>query len=435
MSGLPPLPGDPGAVRLLADRLTGTAQRLAALAGVLARLRDGATWDGPAGDAFGARLREVAPVLDAVAARLGGSAAPLRVLANAMAEAQVVVSAAVLDLDEAEHAYAVLEDRAVALCAAGRPEDDPDLLVVRHLQVDQVEAQQVARARHAAAAERFREADARCAAVLRSLTVDGLADDLPYRVLVGVSTAGHDVAALGQVATVVPELKPVVAVADAAAVAADAALLVAYGEGDARQFATDAGLAATGALGGVLRTGATIGARRTADGIVSTGRLTAAQRVARGAVHEARARRDALRASFRVPPRARHRQLAPRWPGATVGGARRARRWADDPSDAGPAEVRGAPGCSRGARGCPSAGRPGLPRRLAAGDGQRAAGAADVRRRHHARGDEEGPQAPHRAHRGGWECAVNERAAQPTSSDVPWRAVSGAGGEPVECAC
>ena len=302
MSGLPPLPGDPGAVRLLADRLTGTAQRLAALAGVLARLRDGATWDSPAGDAFGARLREVAPVLDAVAARLGGSAAPLRALADAMAEAQVVVSAAVLDLDEAEHAYAVLEDRAVALCAAGRPDHDPDLLLVRHLQVDQVEAQQVARARHAAAAERFREADARCAAVLRSLTVDGLADALPYRVLVGVSGAGHAVAALGQVATVVPELKPVVAVADAAAVAADATLLVAYGEGDGRQLATDDGLAATGTLGGVLRTGATLGARRTADGIVSTGRLTAAQRVARGAVHEARARRDTLRASFRVPP-------------------------------------------------------------------------------------------------------------------------------------
>ncbi len=302
MSGLPPLPGDPGAVRLLADRLTGTAQRLSALAGVLARLRDGATWDGPAGDAFGARLREVAPVLDAVATRLGGSAAPLRALADAMAEAQVVVSAAVLDLDEAEHAYAVLEDRAVALCGAGRSEDDPDLLLVRHLQIDQVEVQQVARARHAAATERFREADARCAAILRSLTVDGLADALPYRVLVGVSGAGHAVATLGPLATVVPELKPVVAVADPVAVAADAALLVGYGEGDARQLATDAALAATGALGGTLRTGATLGARRTADGIVTTGRLTAAQRVALGAVQRARARRDALRASFQVPP-------------------------------------------------------------------------------------------------------------------------------------
>ncbi len=249
MSGLPPLPGDPGAVRLLADSLAGTARRLSALAGVLARLRDGATWDGPAGDAFGARLREVAPVLDAVAARLGGSAAPLRALADAMAEAQVVVSSAVLDLDEAEHAYAVLEARAVALCGAGRSEDDLDLRVVRHLQIEQVEVQQLARARHAAAAARFRAADARCAAILRSLTVDGLADAVPYRVLVGVSSAGHDVATLGDLATVVPELKPVVAVAGAAAVAADTTLLVAYGEGDAGQLAKDAGVAATGCPG------------------------------------------------------------------------------------------------------------------------------------------------------------------------------------------
>ena len=39
-------------------------------------------------------------------------------------------------------------------------EGSAELLVVRHLQLEQVEAQQVARARHAAAAERFREADA-----------------------------------------------------------------------------------------------------------------------------------------------------------------------------------------------------------------------------------------------------------------------------------
>src|SRR5829696_5607458 len=88
VSGLPPLPGHPGAVRLLADRLSSTALRLSGLAGVLARLRDGATWDGPAGEAFGARLREVTPVLDAVSHRLGGAAPPLRELADAMEEAQ-----------------------------------------------------------------------------------------------------------------------------------------------------------------------------------------------------------------------------------------------------------------------------------------------------------------------------------------------------------
>lgn len=302
MSGLPPLPGDPGAVRLLADRLAATAQRLSALAGVLARLREGATWEGPAGEAFGARLREVAPVLDAVAARLGGASGPLRALAEAMEEAQVVVSAAVLDLDEAEHAYAVLEERAVVLCGSGRAEHDPDVLVVRHLQIEQVEAQQLARGRHAAAAERFREADRRCAAVLRSLSVDGIADGLPYRVLAAVSSTGHDVATLAPVATVAPELTPVLAVADLAAVAADAALLVAYGEGDAGQLATAAGLTATGALGGALRTGATAGAQRTAAGAVATTALTARQRVALGVVNEARARRDALRASFTAPP-------------------------------------------------------------------------------------------------------------------------------------
>ncbi|HET7823478.1 MAG TPA: hypothetical protein VFL10_18290 [Ornithinibacter sp.] len=302
MSGLPPLPGHPGAMRLLADRLASTAQRLSALAAVVARLRDGATWDGPAGEAFGARLREVGPVLDAVARRRGGAAAPLRVLAAAMEEAQAVIGASMLDVAEAEHAYAVLEDRAAALVGAGADEGSAELLVVRHLQVEQVEAQRVARARHAAASERFRAADARCATVLRTLSIDDIADPLTYRVLAGVSSAGHDVATLGPVATVVPELKPVVALADGAAVVADAALLVAFDEGDAGRLAVGAGLAATGAFGGVLRLGSTAGAERTAAGVVSTARLTARQRLAVGVVQQARARRDALRASFRVPP-------------------------------------------------------------------------------------------------------------------------------------
>ena len=137
---------------------------------------------------------------------------------------------------------------------------------MRHLQIEQVEAQRVSRARHAAAAERFREADARCAAMLRTLSVDGIADSLPYRVLSGASGVGHDVASLAPVATVVPELKPVVAVADGVAVTADAALLAAYGEGDAGQLAVATGLSVAGAFGGALRLGATAGAERTASG-------------------------------------------------------------------------------------------------------------------------------------------------------------------------
>ena len=302
MSGLPPLPGHPGAVRLLADRLASTATRLSALAAVLARLREGATWDGPAGAAFGERLREVGPVLDAVSARLGGADAPLRSFADAMEEAQCIVARAVLDVDEAQHAYAVLEDRAAALVAGGAAEGDPGLLLLRHLQVEQVEAERVARARHRAAAERFHDADRRCAALLRSLSVDGLADSVPYRLLVGASTAGHDVATLAPAAAVLPELGPVASFAGGLAVATDATLLAAYDEGDAGALALSAGLSALGAAGGVLRAGATAGAERTATGVVSTARLTGQQRLALGVVHEVRRRRDALRASFRVPP-------------------------------------------------------------------------------------------------------------------------------------
>ena len=302
MSGLPPLPGHAGAVRLLADRLASTATRLSALASVLARLREGATWVGPAGEAFGARLRDVGPVLDAVSVRLGGAAPALRSFADAMEEAQRVVARAVLDVDEAQHAYAVLEDRAAALVTGGAGDDDPGMLLVRHLQLAQVEAEQLARARHLAAAERFHEADQRCAAVLRALSVDELADSVPYRVLVGARTVGHDLATLAPATAAMPELGPVVSLAGGVAVAADATLLVAYDEGDAGALAVSAALSGLGAAGGVLRAGATAGAERTAAGVVSTARLTGQQRLALGVVHEARRRRDALRASFRVPP-------------------------------------------------------------------------------------------------------------------------------------
>lgn len=313
MSGLPPLPGNPGAVRLLADRLASTGRRLSALAAVLVRLREGATWDGPAGEAFGERLREVGPVLDAVSARLGGAAAPLRSFADAMEEAQCVVARAVLDVDEAQHAYAVLEDRAAALVAGGAGDDDPGLLLLRHLQVEQVEAERVARARHRAAAERFHDADRRCAAVLRTLSADGLADSEPYRLLVAVSTVGHDVATLAPVAPAMPELGPVASIAGGLAVVADATLLAAYDEGDAGALGLSAVVSGLGAAGGVLRSGASAGAERTAAGVVSTARLTGQQRLALGVVHEVRRRRDTVRASFRVPP-------ARGTPSALVGG-------------------------------------------------------------------------------------------------------------------
>ncbi len=174
-----PLPGDPGAVRALARSLRATGARLDAIARTVGRLRPAATWEGCAGEAFTARIGDVPLVVAAVAARFAGAAAPLLALADVMEEAQAVIGAAVHDDDAAAHAYVALEDRVALLVAAGRTEEDPDVLVLRHLQREQVAEQVRARARHAAAAERFREADARAARVLRGLALDDIADSRP----------------------------------------------------------------------------------------------------------------------------------------------------------------------------------------------------------------------------------------------------------------
>ena len=199
MSGLPPLPGHPGAVRLLADRLASTAQRLSALAAVLARLRDGATWDGPAGEAFGARLREVGPVLDAVvgAARRGRRAAARRSPTRWRRPRRSWPRPCSTSTRPSTRMPCSRTARPRS-CGAGAGEG------VSRAAGRAPPAGRAGRGAaggagppRAAAAERFREADARCAAVLRTLRVDGIADSLPYRVLAGVSSAGHDVATLG----------------------------------------------------------------------------------------------------------------------------------------------------------------------------------------------------------------------------------------------
>ncbi len=347
MTGLAPLPGSPAGVRIVADRLDATSARLGALARVLARLRHGVTWEGPAGGALGARLADVAPLLDAVAARLGGAVVPLHALAGAMEEAQAVIAVALRSEREAEHAYLALEDRAYALVATGATEDDPALLVLRHLQREQVRAQATAQADHRAAAERFREADARCARVLRALAVDAVADPATYRLLAGASSVGHDLASAGVLSAVAPQLRPLAAAGEAVGVSADAALLVAYDEGDWATWGGAVALSATGGAGAALRRGAVAGAEHTARGAVSTRHLTTAQRVALGVAHEARARRDAVRAALadspgRGTPSALTGGPVVRAPGVAPGGATGLLPRARDAARAGAARARAA---------------------------------------------------------------------------------------------
>ncbi|HET7760810.1 MAG TPA: hypothetical protein VFL46_00515, partial [Phycicoccus sp.] len=152
MTVLAPLPGDPDAVRLLAERLATTGERLSGLAAVLVRLRDeGAVWDGPAGRAFAARIGPLPGVIDAAARRHLGAVAPLRALADALEDAQVVIAAAQREHDAAEGEYTRLEDHAWTLTAAGVAESDAALLAVRLRQREDVEAMQRAGRRHALA--------------------------------------------------------------------------------------------------------------------------------------------------------------------------------------------------------------------------------------------------------------------------------------------
>ena len=93
-------------------------------------------------------------------------------------------------------------------------------------------------------------------------------------------------------------------------------------------------------------------------------------------------------------PRAGHAERPARWPGAAVVGGVTGSglgRGLSVPAVARPAQGWRPTGGGRGALGGASAGRPGLPRRLAARDGQRAAGAADVHRRRHPRGTRRTP--------------------------------------------
>ena len=378
---LRPLPGDPGAVRALARSLRATGERLDAIGSTLGRLRAGATWEGCANEAFTARIGDVPPLVATVAERFAGAAAPLTALAEVMEEAQGVIGTAVHDDDAAAHAYAVLEDRVALLVASGRGEDDPEVVVLRHLQREQVAEQVRARARHAAALERFREADARAASVLRGLALDDIADSRLYRTLAAVQAGGRGVAEVGALAVVAPELAPLAAAGDATAVVADAGMLAVYGEGDAGALATGLALASTGGVGRVLRQGSLLGAEATAAGVRATRSLTTQQRLALGAVEAARARRDALRASLRGVPAAVDAECPPRWSAG-------ARPLPPGDGDRGAASR----GCrtARGRAGARGGGRPGAParpRRLAARIGERGRGPADVRLRGDPRGD------------------------------------------------
>jgi uncharacterized protein YukE len=71
---IPPVVGDPAAIRAFADQLRGAAARLEGLEAEVASTPGSMTFEGPAADEFGERMRSLASRVGAAAAALRGVA-------------------------------------------------------------------------------------------------------------------------------------------------------------------------------------------------------------------------------------------------------------------------------------------------------------------------------------------------------------------------
>jgi hypothetical protein len=256
------MPGDPGTVRALADRLAGQGELLMRLASILTGLGEPttATWDSPAGTAFAARSRTASSLLVSVGRRYAVSAVALRPLAAALAEAQHDVSSAVDERADAWPRAVSFGNRRVEAEQSADPAQRAMAAGYHRAEIEQLERVQAAERRHSGAWERFTQADRRCIAVLHQLARDGLDDSRTYDALTGLSRGAG---ALGSTAATVallplPPAKALGVVAgasDAVQVAADTTVKLAYGDGSWASIALSAGATGLGSASGVLKRG------------------------------------------------------------------------------------------------------------------------------------------------------------------------------------
>jgi hypothetical protein len=252
--------GDPGTIRSVADTLAAEGDQLTALARTLRGLADPdiATWESPAGAAFGQRARLVASVLDSVGRRYAVSAAALRPLATALVEAQSETASARRLREEHWDPFVKIGNRWSEASSSHDPAEQAGAPVLHAQMVAEGEVVAEAERRHASALERFRDADRRCAAVLRSLQDDGLADTRTYDALTGLSRgAGAVSGALGTVSWIpsppTKALAAVQAAADATQLGSDLVVKVAYGDGEWATIGLTAAAAAAGQVSPVLK--------------------------------------------------------------------------------------------------------------------------------------------------------------------------------------
>ena len=310
---LQPLPGNAGGLEAIAHHLDGSAARFLTLGTVARELGRGAVWDGPAGEAFGAELAQLGPVLQRVEERYTRAAQELRALAPDIDRAQRVVAAAIAQAKDANAQIAALEERIVTAMTAGAEWGSIEALSLRRAQQQQVARVRAAEADHARAWSDFEAADARCAAALRAVAGDDVADPTFYRFLHRTRSIAETTASVGAIVSLpgvkqlvsrAPVVGAVTAVAGWVALAAETGLTVVYDEGSWAVLAAGAAGTVVGFGGGALKRGATAGSVRTVRGqYISVHRFTAGQRARIGVRAEAAERRDAFVKELGAKPR------------------------------------------------------------------------------------------------------------------------------------
>lgn len=306
------LSGDPDGVRALAGVLEGAAARLQGLGAVARGLTHGAVWDGPAGEAFAGRLAEVTPVLQRLEHRYVGAARELRLLAPELDRAQQVANGAVTRADDADEQVAAIEEQIVATMATGAEWDSAQVWALRRAQQAQLARLAEAEADHARAVAAFEDADARCAAALRQVAEDDIADPGGYRLLHLARTIGTEISSVDALLALppgkallrrVPAVGAVTTAAGWMALASEVGLMVVYDEGSWGDLASGAAAWGLGFAGKSLKRGATSGSVVTVEGkYVKVIDFTKAQRVRNGVKLEAARRWEDLGDTFRVKP-------------------------------------------------------------------------------------------------------------------------------------
>lgn len=257
MRGYLPIPGSADVIDGLAAALRDEAQRIGSAQDRLLALRSRARWASPAGRAFSAQIRELPPVLSAVADRYAAAAAALRAFACEFREAQSECSLAITLRERGIIRRDRFAEAVEAAEASTSPAELARVATLRELLAQGAGEVLAAERAYLTAMERFERADARCAGALRTLADDRLADTWQYDTIKTAAGLATSAASAASLVALLPVCRPaagaVATTAGGLGLGLDAMVKVAYDEGEWQPIVEGVVLSAVGLGAGSLR--------------------------------------------------------------------------------------------------------------------------------------------------------------------------------------